>query len=98
MMMGGGPGALMNRETIKPRKIGATLGRLGRYFAPYALAMIGVLALILGGAYVNTETPELAGQAVDCFLTPASTICRTERCFTGFGGQCNIRGGDRLLV
>jgi ATP-binding cassette, subfamily B, multidrug efflux pump len=72
MMMG--PGALMNRETIKPRKIGTTLSRLGHYFAPYALAMIAVLALILGVAYVSTETPELAGQAVDCFLTPASTL------------------------
>ncbi|MDR3576811.1 MAG: ABC transporter ATP-binding protein [Anaerolineaceae bacterium] len=85
MMMGGGPGALMNRETIKPRKIGATLERLWRYFSRYAFAMIGVLILILGVAYVSTETPELAGQAVDCFLTPATTLI--------FAGQGNVPTG-----
>lgn len=69
----GGPNAALRSETRKPKKTGATLGRLGKYFAPYAWVLVLVLALIFGNAYVNARVPELTGQSVDCYLTPAIT-------------------------
>jgi ATP-binding cassette, subfamily B, multidrug efflux pump len=77
-MMGmGGPGGhrrMMEQEAFKPKKVGVTLSRLARYFSPYALALIAVLLLMIGNTYTQVATPELTGQAVDCFLTPATTL------------------------
>ncbi len=71
-MMGpmGGPGRLLNTETSKPKSIGATLGRFWPYFRQrwYALAIVMVLLLVV--TWVQVFTPELFGQAVDCFFYP----------------------------
>jgi ATP-binding cassette subfamily B multidrug efflux pump len=74
MLHGGFGGArrLMERETSKPQRISATLARLARYAAPYVVVLIAVAVLIVGNTYTTVKTPELAGQAVDCFLTPAT--------------------------
>jgi ATP-binding cassette subfamily B multidrug efflux pump len=74
MLHGGMGGArrLMERETSKPKQAIATLARLARYAAPYGLVLIVVAVLIFGNTYTQVKTPELAGQAVDCFLTPAT--------------------------
>jgi ATP-binding cassette subfamily B multidrug efflux pump len=69
----GGPGRLMAQETTKPKNVGATLARLGRYFAPYWLALAFVVGLLIAGTYAQVSAPELIGQAVDCYLTPATT-------------------------
>jgi ATP-binding cassette, subfamily B, multidrug efflux pump len=69
----GGPNMLLRQETSKARDRGATLSRLGGYFTRYWYMLLLILALILGAAYVQVRSPELAGQAVDCYLTPATT-------------------------
>ncbi|UCC77819.1 MAG: ABC transporter ATP-binding protein [Anaerolineales bacterium] len=74
MLHGGFGGArrLMEQESTKPRRVSATLARLARYAAPYGLVLIAVAALIVGNTYTQVKAPELAGQAVDCFLVPAT--------------------------
>ena len=75
-MFGGGPGGprhILAQEVSKPVNVGATLGRLVRQFGHFWPALIAVLLLILGGAYVQVLTPDLVGQSVDCYLTPATT-------------------------
>jgi ATP-binding cassette subfamily B protein len=74
MLHGGFGGArrLMERESSKPRRVSATLARLARYAAPYGLVLMAVAALIVGNTYTQVKAPELAGQAVDCFLVPAT--------------------------
>ena len=74
MLHGGFGGArrLMERESSKPRRVSATLARLARYAAPYGLVLIVVAALIVGNTYTQVKAPELAGQAVDCFLVPST--------------------------
>ncbi len=47
--------------------------RLAAYFKPYWLILIGVLVLMIANAWTQVLTPELTGQAVDCYLTPAVT-------------------------
>jgi ATP-binding cassette subfamily B protein len=70
-MFMGGPGRMMAQETLKPVRVSATLARLGRHFAPHWPALLGVALLIVAGTYTQVRAPELIGQAVDCYLTPA---------------------------
>ena len=72
--MGRGMGpmhGMLQQEVSKPKNTWDTIARLGRYFAPYFWVLLLVTALILGTAYTNVRTPELTGQSVDCFFTPA---------------------------
>ena len=68
----GGSRHLLEQEALKPKSLGATLGRLGRYFRPYWFVLLGVLALMIANVWVQVISPELMGQAVDCYLTPAA--------------------------
>ncbi|MCX7708069.1 MAG: ABC transporter ATP-binding protein, partial [Anaerolineae bacterium] len=61
----------MDRETSKPTRVSATLGRLAGYFRPYWPVMLLVLLLIVGNTWTQVITPQLTGQAVDCYLAPA---------------------------
>jgi ATP-binding cassette subfamily B protein len=68
-----GPRGLLEQETSKPRSTGTTVRRLASYFKPYGLVLVGVLLLMVFNAWTQVLTPELTGQAVDCYLTPAVT-------------------------
>ena len=74
-MFAGGPhlrGAL-ERETSKPKSVGATLARFGSYFKPYWPQLLLVVAFMVAGTWAQVTAPDLIGQAVDCYLTPAVT-------------------------
>ena len=73
-------GEMLNRETIKPRNLSETLGRLGSYFGQYwYMIALGVLFVVIS-TWTQVTTPELTGQATDCFLVPAGASA-----FGGFG-------------
>ena len=80
-MFGGGPGRMMRQEVSKPVDVRRTLSRLASYFKPYWPVLILVLVLILVNTYSQVVTPELTGQSVDCYLTPAteSRLARPPR-------------------
>jgi len=88
----GGPPGMLSREVLKPKQATATLARLARYFGAYGLAMILVAVLIVGSTYTQVRTPELAGQAVDCFLTPATTARFAAGIGQGPAGIGNVPG------
>ena len=67
-----GPSRMLDQETSKPRSVSTTLARLGDYFKSYWLLLIVVLILLVAGAWVQVLSPELLGQAVDCYLAPAA--------------------------
>src|SRR5690606_30764662 len=64
--------------------LGPTLRRLARYFRPYWLVLLVVLAMMIGNAWVQVIVPMLTGQAVDCFLSSV---------VTGDGAAAPIAGG-----
>jgi len=73
--MFGGPDGMrriMDRETIKPRRLGATLAGFARYFRPYWPALLLVAVLVVVSTWAQVTGPELTGQVVDCYLTPAA--------------------------
>jgi ATP-binding cassette subfamily B protein len=73
MFGGGGPHirGMLDRETTKPKSVGATLRRFGSYFRPYWPQLILVLVMMLVGTWAQVTAPDLIGQVVDCYLTPA---------------------------
>jgi ATP-binding cassette subfamily B multidrug efflux pump len=71
-MMGPGRfGGLLNQETIKPRNLSETLGRLGRYFIRFWYMIAIAVLFVIISTWTQVTTPELTGQATDCFLVPA---------------------------
>jgi len=67
----GGPMGMLAQETSKPVNPSVTLGRLFKEFKPYSAILILVLITILANAWVQVISPDLTGQIVDCYLSPA---------------------------
>ncbi len=68
---------MLQVESRKAENLGATLGRLFKYFKPYLLALILAVAFLGLGTWAQVTAPELIGQAVDCYISPA-IMDRTE--------------------
>src|SRR4030042_4599739 len=67
----GGPGRfgdILNQETLKPRSLSSTLRRLGAYFGRFWPSLILALILVVTATWTQVTTPDLMGQAPDCFL------------------------------
>lgn len=74
MMMGGrgGHGNMFALEARKPTAVFATLARFWEYFKRSWFVLIAVAGLVIASTYTQVLTPNLTGQAVDCYLTPAT--------------------------
>jgi ATP-binding cassette subfamily B protein len=64
---------MLGQEVSKPKSVGATLARFWTYFKRYRLGLLLVAVLVVAGTWMQVQTPDLIGQAVDCYLMPAST-------------------------
>ncbi|MBI3161184.1 MAG: hypothetical protein HYZ23_01680, partial [Chloroflexi bacterium] len=69
-MMHGRAGEFLKSETVKPKNVGETLARLGKYFGQFWFMLILALAFVVTATWTQVTTPELIGQATDCFLVP----------------------------
>jgi ATP-binding cassette, subfamily B, multidrug efflux pump len=76
-MMGGGGhnrfGGALNQETLKPRNLSETLGRLGTYFGRFWYTIALAVLFVVVSTWTQVTSPELLGQATDCFLVPAGS-------------------------
>jgi ATP-binding cassette subfamily B protein len=71
MMHGPGRfGNILNQETLKPRKLSETLARLGSYFGRFWYMILLAVGFVVVSTWTQVTTPELTGQATDCFLVP----------------------------
>ena len=71
MMHGPGrAGGFLNQETLKPRNLGETLGRLGSYFGRFWYMIVVAVLFVIISTWTQVTSPELSGQATDCFLVP----------------------------
>ncbi|HUS15936.1 MAG TPA: ABC transporter ATP-binding protein [Chloroflexia bacterium] len=68
----GGPGMMLRGETSKPVSVGATLKRFWKYFRSYRPILLGVAVLVVVTTYMQVLIPDLLGQAIDCYITPAT--------------------------
>ncbi|MDE3088579.1 MAG: ABC transporter ATP-binding protein [Chloroflexota bacterium] len=63
---------MLQSEARKAKSAGATLARFWFYFKRYWFVLLSVAALVIATTYMQVLTPDLLGQAVDCYLTPAT--------------------------
>ena len=63
---------VFQQEARKPKAVGETLARFWAYFRGYAHILLIVGLLVVVSTYLQVAIPNLMGQAVDCFLAPAS--------------------------
>src|SRR5205085_1297449 len=72
VMMMGNRDWLFQQEARKPRAVGETLGRFWSYFRQYSFVLVLEALLIISSTYLQVIVPNLIGQAVDCYLAPAT--------------------------
>jgi ATP-binding cassette, subfamily B, multidrug efflux pump len=77
---------IFQQEARKPTAVGETLGRFWSYFRRYTPILVAVGALVVISTYLQVEIPSLIGQAVDCYLAPATqaTIASTSEAHCWF--------------
>jgi len=71
--MMGGPHqmrGMLDQDSRKAVNISVTLGRLGSYFARFWPMLLLALLLVVVSTWTQVTTPQLTGQATDCFLVP----------------------------
>jgi len=71
MMHGPMRGALQS-DTLKPRNLGETLSRLVSYFGRFWYMILLAVVFVIIATWAQVTTPDLLGQATDCFLVPMS--------------------------
>ncbi len=86
-MFMGGREALLQREASKPKSLGATLLRFWFYFRKYWYVLLAVAALVVISTYFQVLIPELTGQAVNCYLAPATQKAISSQVAPGFQVQ-----------
>jgi ATP-binding cassette subfamily B protein len=62
----------MSGEDLKPKNLSETLARFAQYFGAQWPILLVVALLIVAATWTQVTTPELIGQVVDCYLTPAA--------------------------
>jgi ATP-binding cassette subfamily B protein len=73
-MMMGNRDWLFQQEARKPTAVAETLGRFWRYFRQYSVVLVIEAVLVITTTYLQVIVPNLIGQAVDCFLAPATQV------------------------
>lgn len=71
-MMMGHQRQMFQSEARKPTAALATLARFWDYFKGYAHVLLIVAFLVVGSTFLQVLAPNLTGQLVDCYLTPAT--------------------------
>ncbi len=71
MFMDGGR-RIFEKEALKPKNLGQTLGRFASYFRSHWLGVVLALVFITANTWTQVVAPEYIGQAVDCYLFPTT--------------------------
>lgn len=96
-MMGGMDGGrrLFEANVIKPKNISYTLGRFWDYFKRVWPGLLIAFLLIVAGTWTQVVSPDVIGEAVDCYLFPNPAACTSatitaempiEQKMAGLGG------------
>jgi len=92
-MMMGMRNDMLQREVSKPTSVASTLARFWVYFKRYWLVLTGVLILIIVSTWFQVLIPDLMGQAVNCYLTPASMANFNQQLIPGAGAGMQAGAG-----
>jgi ATP-binding cassette subfamily B protein len=73
MMHGGRFRDLLDQDAQKPRNVSETLARLLQYFGPFWYMISLAVVFVFIATWTQVTSPELTGQATDCFLVPGGS-------------------------
>ena len=99
--MMGGPGrhgGFLNQETSKPKSTSDTLGRLVKHFGPFWPALIAAVVFVVISTWAQVTNPELTGQLVDCYLSPAAAASGFSFPGASAAGGQNASGSNCWLA
>ena len=88
---------MMSGNVTKPVNLGATMARFWQYFRHHWTSLVIVLVLVITSTWAQVTTPELIGQTVDCYLTPATTVA-TSGAFPGLQATSNAQSNCWLAA
>ena len=90
---------LFERETLKPKDLRETLGRFASYFRRHWPGLALALVLITGQSWTQVVSPELIGQAVDCYLFPRDvSFCWFSEITQDMGQETRLEGLGSLVL
>ena len=69
---------LLEKEITKPQNLSATFRRFAVYFRPYWLTLIIVLLVVLFSTWTQIYTPQIIGQAIDCYIFDPQEIAAIQ--------------------
>ena len=97
-MFGGQDGLrrIMSQDQLKPQNLSETLARFGYYFRAQWPVLVLAGLLIVVSTWTQVTNPELIGQVVDCYLTPAAVSAFGS--FPGAGSEANARPSNCWLA
>ncbi len=98
MMFGGGQSRLLNEDARKARSVKGTLGRLGGYFARFWPMVLAAIVFVVVSTWAQVTTPQLIGEATDCFLVPLGTSTSLGSSFAGASNLAQTSEADCWLV
>lgn len=61
---------ILDQETSKAENTGYTMRRFAHYFKQYWIGLLLAMVFVIGSAWTQVVSPDLIGQAVDCYLFP----------------------------
>ena len=99
--MMGGPGRfgnMLNQDTLKPRRLNETLLRLGGYFGRFGMAAFLAILFVVISTWTQVTSPELIGQATDCFLVPLGANSSFGSFSTAIGTEAQQSASSCWLV
>ncbi len=97
-MFMGGREQLLQREAVKPKSVAATLARFWVYFRRYWYVLAAVIVLVIVSTWFQVLIPDLTGQAVNCYLTPATQAAFSQQIIPGAPAQAVGAGCWYTLV
>ncbi len=98
MMFGGGQSRLLNQDALKPRSLSSTLGRLVKYFGRFWHAVLLAILFVVIATWTQVTSPELIGQATDCFLVPLGANSSFGSFFPGAASQAQQSQSSCWLI
>ena len=100
-MFGGGlDGArrLMGGESSKPKNVWSTLRRFGGYLMRYWPVALIAITILLVSTWTQVYSPQLIGQAADCYLVPNPDACWYASVTRDISAEARIAGLGQLVL
>ena len=88
------PDWMLQQESRKATDVRVTFGRFWSYFRRHLTVLLVVAVLIVTSTYLQVRIPDLLGQAVDCYLTPATVSALSRQAAPGISGTAQVQASD----